>query len=682
MAALWSAVLKSLEDEVKCPLCIDIFTEPKKLSCDHAICCQCLENLILKSHNGILTCPICRNTTALQVSGASQFQTAHQVNRLIDIYQKTLQEQSKAAPTPAATEQPQLPVCSLHNPQPLALYCETCQKTVCRDCALTSCAAKKHDYGFLKDMAKKYKDEIDKEMLPIKQLQQDISASLVAIAEEDEKLKKLKRKEREELQDAFDVFVNRLMQEKSRVLLDMEDRFRQQAFNNTSKTKELANSLDEIDSNIQVVESMTSYGNLSTKLSKVPAQKKKLRNLHRQFMTLTLTPFSGLEDKLQLIPESFDAKNFLFQVGKGYKCHHAEYNMLKSLKLKDPFKIDFHLTSGLNEGQIKSVLICMLDNSSTSVSITKLPPNVIRLSFIPQNRGRHELHIQLQNNTNICGSPIPSFVYVDPEQISSLGISEQTSIAKVDTIKCYDNLIYVTSEGTEIIALERKKPYLVLGKVLAQGSLSITRRIPLPGELLIWGKYIYNTNIYTHEVEKVSMDGRILASIGGKGSLPGSFNFTNGIRINKHNEIYVCDTNNHQIQVLDTDLNLLRVIGHVGIAPRMFKSPYDLVFDEDDNIYVVENKNNRVQVLTPQGGHIRFIGTSGTNSLILPCSASIHNGHIYITNRGRKCISVFTLTGTFVTSFGEKHHVLPECIDIDKDGYIYVTSDRKNILKY
>ena len=683
MAAQRSAVLKSLEDEVKCPLCIDIFTEPKKLPCDHAICCQCLENLILKSHNGILTCPVCRNTTVLQVSGANQFQTAHQVNRLIDIYQKTLQEQSKAAPTPDATEQPQLPLCSLHNTQPLALYCETCQKTVCRDCALTSCAAKKHDYGFLKDMAKKYKEEIDKEMLPIRQLQQDISAALVAIAEEDEKLEKLKREEQKELEDEFDVIVNRLMQEKSRVLLDMEDRFTQQAFNNTSKTKELANSLDEIDSNIQVVESMTSEGNLTTKLR---AQKERLRDLHRQFMTLTLkpTPFPGLEDKLKLIPESFDAKHFLFQVGKDYRCYHAEYDMLKSLKLKDPFKIDFHLTSGLNEGQIKSVFICMLDNSSTSVSITKLPPNEIRLSFAPQNRGRHELHIQLQNNTNICGSPIPSFVYVDPDQISSLGKPERTSIAEVATIKCYDNLIYVTLVGTEIIVLEPKKPYLVLGIALAVGSLSITRRIPLPGagELLIWGQYIYYSNIYTHKVEKASMDGHILASIGGKGSLPGSFNFPNGIRITKHNEIHVCDTNNHRIQVFDTDLKLLRVIGHVGFSPGNFLSPYDLVFDEDDNIYVVKNQTNSVHVLTPQGRHIRFIGTSDTNSLILHGSACIHNGHIYITNQGRKCISVFTLIGTFVTSFGEKDHLLPECIDIDKDGYIYVTSARKNILKY
>ena len=107
-----------------------------------------------------------------------------------------------------------------------------------------------------------------------------------------------------------------------------------------------------------------------------------------------------------------------------------------------------------------------------------------------------------------------------------------------------------------------------------------------------------------------------------------------------------------------------------------------MVFDEDGNIYVVEQHNNRVQVFTPQGEHIRFIGTLGDNRLRDPISASIYNQHIYITNRGLRCISVFTLTGIFVTSFSEKDGLVPECIDIDRDGYIYVTSDKKTVLKY
>ena len=130
------------------------------------------------------------------------------------------------------------------------------------------------------------------------------------------------------------------------------------------------------------------------------------------------------------------------------------------------------------------------------------------------------------------------------------------------------------------------------------------------------------------------------------------------------------------------NLNLLRIIGDKGTAPGHLQGPDDMVFDEDENIYVVEQSNNRVQVLTPQGEHIRFIGTSGDNQLLHPISASIYNHHIYTTNKGRRCISVFTLTGVFMTSFGEKDGLIPEYIDIDRDGYIYVTSDRKTVLKY
>ena len=673
MAAQRNAALKSLEEEVKCPLCMDIFIEPKKLSCDHIICRQCLENLILRTTDGRLICPICRNTTPLQVSNASQFPSAHQVNRLIDIYQKTLQEQSLATLTAAATEQPQLPICSLHTSQPLALYCETCQKTICRDCALTSCATKKHNYGFLKDMAKKYKSEIDKETMPIRKLQQNISEALVAIKLDDERLDKMKKEEQEEMDAAFDAFITRLRQEKFKISSEIEKKFKQQSLNNSAKTKELANSLAELDSNIQLAESMTLEENFTTKVSQITAQKKKLETLHHHFMTLSLKPtqLPGLESKVKFVPE--DAKHFLFHEENGYRCRLDEYNMLQSLKVKEPFKIDFLFTSGFNETKIKSTFICLLDNSSISVTVTKLPPNVIRLSFIPQKRGRHELFIQLQNNTNLCGSPFSSYVYIDPKQISSLGKPKQIAIADAAGIKCYDNNIYVCSVETEVIVIEHKKQ-----------NLCISRRIPLSGvgEVLIWGQYIYFTNTHKHTLEKATKDGHILASTGGLGSIPGSFNFPNGIRISKQNEIYVCDSNNHRIQVFDMNLNLLRIIGDKETAPGHLEEPYDMVFDEDGNIYVVEYSNNRVQVFTPQGEHLRFIGTSGDNRLLAPISASIYNHHIYITSEGRRCISVFTLTGVFVTFFGKKDGLLPECIDIDRDGYIYVTNDRKTVLKY
>ena len=76
-----------------------------------------------KSRARSLSCPVCRGVTRLEGAGTSQFPVAYQVNGLVDIYHEN---------TPLArssSEQPQTPACcSVHTTQPLALYCETCQK--------------------------------------------------------------------------------------------------------------------------------------------------------------------------------------------------------------------------------------------------------------------------------------------------------------------------------------------------------------------------------------------------------------------------------------------------------------------------------------------------------------------------------------------------------------------------
>ena len=178
-------------------------------------------------------------------------------------------------------------------------------------------------------------------------------------------------------------------------------------------------------------------------------------------------------------------------------------------------------------------------------------------------------------------------------------------------------------------------------------------------------------------------NGIIIKSVRERGTNPGEFNFPNGIRQSKDKEIYVCDSDNHRIQVFDEDLNFIRVIGERGERDGSFNSPDDLDFDEAGNINVVKQENHRIQVLTPEGRHIRYIGRPGANpgELNQPVSAAIHKDMIYITDVYKKRISVFTLTGEFVTTFG---HIIPrpECIAIDEDGYIHVTCNKEVIVTF
>jgi len=47
----------SLEDELSCPVCTDLFREPVLLSCGHSFCRQCVNDHWTSSRSR--TCPVC-----------------------------------------------------------------------------------------------------------------------------------------------------------------------------------------------------------------------------------------------------------------------------------------------------------------------------------------------------------------------------------------------------------------------------------------------------------------------------------------------------------------------------------------------------------------------------------------------------------------------------------------------
>ena len=164
-------------------------------------------------------------------------------------------------------------------------------------------------------------------------------------------------------------------------------------------------------------------------------------------------------------------------------------------------------------------------------------------------------------------------------------------------IKCINNKIFVSSDSLALKFLEYQKQ-----------TLCITKRLSIPGlnEVLMHENILYYTDTSKHAVVMANSEGKTMVCAGEY------FNFPNGTRMNKDQEILVCDSNNHRIQVFSTDLSLRRVIGKMGCGKREFLQLYDLVIDEEGNLYVVENGNHRIQVLSPRGEHIRFIGREGS----------------------------------------------------------------------
>ena len=665
-----SGVMKRLESEVTCPLCLDIFTEPKRLPCDHVYCRQCLRGLALRSITGSISCPECRTDTPVPPNfDVTQFATPHQVNRLVEMYQQNL----KLAETEAAETQPS--TCKEHKSQPLALYCETCESLVCRDCALLSCTKKNHKHGFVEDMVKKYQTSLQRDLQPVRALHQQMSAAVKAISTSEAKLKDATEAKLQVAESAFDSLVKILADERQYVTKSIRESFEGQQKINTAKKDEISAVLDKLQSVMQSTEmdepNFKFLESVATKRRDINAVVKVARNISQR-----PTELPQREAEL-LSPARFkeicSSSNLVYAEGDPFKGHFDKSFDPLNLQLKEMSTSILHIEN-VKESLFKKVIVkahlCCRDGTSEAVAVEKITPEQYSLSFVPQKRGRHELHI-MYNDTHICGSPIPVYVTIPPQQLKKV-ISKKV-IENNGGIKCYGGKIYLPSRSVGGVV------------VMDSSTKSAERVIKLSGvfETMFTEEYIFATDNYQNRVVKMDRNGIVLKSVGHLGTNPGQFNFPNGIRQSKANEIFVSDTRNHRIQVFDEDLNLIRVIGKKGELQGCFNSPDDLDFDEAGNIYVVEQENHRIQVLTPDGRHIRYIGRPGANpgELEHPVSAAIQKNMIYVTDVNNRRISVFTLAGEFITTFG---HSLPrpECIAIDEDGYIHVTCKRNFVFTF
>ena len=114
MASFEHAVTRSLQ----CPICLDLMTEPKLLSCSHTFCKKCLTDLLAsKAGSNSLTCPVCRSETEVENGDVSNLKTNIPLKSLIaDVKDKGA-------------------LCEVCETESLAVfYCCDCEHNMCGKC--------------------------------------------------------------------------------------------------------------------------------------------------------------------------------------------------------------------------------------------------------------------------------------------------------------------------------------------------------------------------------------------------------------------------------------------------------------------------------------------------------------------------------------------------------------------
>ena len=136
--------------------------------------------------------------------------------------------------------------------------------------------------------------------------------------------------------------------------------------------------------------------------------------------------------------------------------------------------------------------------------------------------------------------------------------------------------------------------------------------------------------------------------------------------------------------MFDLDLNFRRLFGGPGKGKGQFMFPSDVDFDSSDNIYVSDGYNDRIQVFTPQERFVRTIGYKrfGSNELENPVSIRVTNDLLFVTEHEKNHVAVFKTLGDLVATFRQGILQRPKGIEVDFDGYIYVTSHFSKIFAF
>ncbi|XP_066564206.1 zinc-binding protein A33 [Amia ocellicauda] len=140
-----------MEQDLSCPVCCEIYTDPVVLSCSHSFCKACLQKYW--ETNVYWECPVCRRRSSTDHPPISL--------ALKNLCESFLKDRSQRPPAGSAA------LCSLHR-ETLKLFCLEDEELLCVDC-VTSRNHENHTFRPSQEAAQGYKEELKTALEPLQE---------------------------------------------------------------------------------------------------------------------------------------------------------------------------------------------------------------------------------------------------------------------------------------------------------------------------------------------------------------------------------------------------------------------------------------------------------------------------------------------------------------------------------
>ncbi|KAI8493586.1 hypothetical protein Bbelb_285070 [Branchiostoma belcheri] len=213
MAAAPSRSGDQIREELSCSICLELFTRPKMLPCQHTFCQDCLQDHA--SRRTPFQCPNCRLQVKLPSEGVVGLPDNRIVVNLCEMFQQqtTVSEETREQPQPGNR-------CSFHPTEEVKLYCEQCQVPLCVDCV-----EKGHE-GHPTMSIKKALQEREDLIADGKRIFEKYLSFLRALRDEEKSLDDQKQETDSKIEEAYreacDQIMQTLTEEKDRLLSEVD----------------------------------------------------------------------------------------------------------------------------------------------------------------------------------------------------------------------------------------------------------------------------------------------------------------------------------------------------------------------------------------------------------------------------------------------------------------------------
>lgn len=680
------SALKKLNEELTCPICLEDYTDPRVLQCMHTFCKGCLENIAeeLPGVNNLLniSCPVCRRVT--QVSEIGKLQTAFYLKSLFDI-RKDLEARKGLSFK-----------CLAHG-MAADFYCKSCECFMCSVC--TYGAHKEHEFDLISSVAPKAVADLDMRLGQLKSKESIVNDALVEVErnyylaqEEERDIQKMIHESfmeaREILDDREKELVEKLHQISGQKLQNLAvEREHLQLMG--ARVKSCRDVVDEslgIKTAAEVLKMKTALvammDDTSCHIDRLTNAAKKLNLVAFFANKATLQPLSKFGEVYVKLPYG---DNCIVQ-GEGLSSGKVGSVVAVQLSLYDHHGIEIDVETAIHA--VNANLYSSTGSAKLRCSIEKVDQNQCTIKYQPTRKGLHHLHIDV-GGCPVKGSPYCVSIKAPLSDICPTPVNIVAGLPLPwGIVLDHKQQVCVAVSGRKEVAVfnghSGKKLFTVVKRGLLQSAMEEPAGIALDKD----SNFII-TDFRLSIIQRVTLDGRVLQSVGCVGNKAAEFSYPSALAVNPVNDkIYVAEwQENNRIQILNNDLSHYKMFGRTGSKAGEFLCPSGIAFDGKGNVYVADSNNARIQVFSCEGKYITEFGKWGKKEgrLGLPMGLCMDQSSnvLYITDAYNHRVSLFTTDGKFLKCFGSHgsgpgEFNKPQGIVVDEFRFVYVSDTHNN----